>query len=229
MYGYIYKTTNLVNNKVYIGKHQGEFNREYLGSGNVLKRAIAKYGEDAFAVVMIGQVLDEKSLRILERYYIAYYRQLLGRDVLYNIADGGQGGNLGPHKEGCLCCRCMNKRGEFAHSEETKKKMKQPKSSEHREHIRLSRLGRPSGMLDKHHTKESIDKIKDDFPDRHGLKNPMFGKKQSELHNRIAREVNLGTTMVNKAGTNKKIHSKDLPEFTSDGWVVGMLTKRRRV
>ena len=37
---YIYLTTNLINNKKYIGKHYGELNDDYLGSGNLIKLAI---------------------------------------------------------------------------------------------------------------------------------------------------------------------------------------------
>ena len=36
MYGYIYKTTNLVNGKIYVGQHKGEFTEDYIGSGTSL-------------------------------------------------------------------------------------------------------------------------------------------------------------------------------------------------
>jgi hypothetical protein len=44
---YIYKTTNLINGKIYIGKrsHKNPEKDKYLGSGNVLKQAISKYGK----------------------------------------------------------------------------------------------------------------------------------------------------------------------------------------
>ena len=42
---YIYLTTNTINNMKYIGKHYGELNDSYLGSGKILKRAIEKYGK----------------------------------------------------------------------------------------------------------------------------------------------------------------------------------------
>ena len=81
-FGYIYKTTNLVNNKVYIGRHNGEFERRYLGSGTIIGRAINKYGRDNFAAILIGQAINKETLKILERYYIAYYRELLGWDMV---------------------------------------------------------------------------------------------------------------------------------------------------
>lgn len=44
MIGYIYKTTNLINGKIYIGqKRSKKFLKErYLGSGKILKKAIKK-------------------------------------------------------------------------------------------------------------------------------------------------------------------------------------------
>lgn len=43
MYGYIYKTTNLINNKIYIGQHKHEkFDIKYFGSGYALVNAIKK-------------------------------------------------------------------------------------------------------------------------------------------------------------------------------------------
>jgi hypothetical protein len=45
----IYKTTNLINNKIYVGQHSViEKNDVYLGSGFLLKKAIKKYGKENF-------------------------------------------------------------------------------------------------------------------------------------------------------------------------------------
>ena len=47
--GYIYITTNIINNKKYIGKRQKpEFDKNYKGSGRYLKNAINKYGIENF-------------------------------------------------------------------------------------------------------------------------------------------------------------------------------------
>ena len=44
MYGYIYKTTNLINGKIYIGKHKSEkYDKNYYGSGKIISIAISKY------------------------------------------------------------------------------------------------------------------------------------------------------------------------------------------
>ena len=45
MIGYIYKTTHLTNNKIYVGKHEAKVfePNKYIGSGKILKLAIKKY------------------------------------------------------------------------------------------------------------------------------------------------------------------------------------------
>ena len=92
MYGYIYKTTNLLNGKIYIGKKKGEFTEKYKGSGKYLKNAINKYGVENFKVEVIEycETLEEQNEK--EKYWIAYYRN---QNVeMYNIANGGDWGDI---------------------------------------------------------------------------------------------------------------------------------------
>lgn len=91
---YIYKTTNLKNNKVYIGKSEKDIdeNPEYLGSGKILKRAVKKYGRDNFKKEILFETDDVEILNEQEIHYISYYKTKFG-DQCYNIANGGQGGN----------------------------------------------------------------------------------------------------------------------------------------
>lgn len=100
-YGYIYKTTNLINNQVYIGKKQGVFNPNYLGSGLLINKAIKKHGRNSFKVEFLTSSDTREGLNILEIEYIRRYRSLFPRERTYNIADGGDGGAIwyGPHTE----------------------------------------------------------------------------------------------------------------------------------
>ena len=92
MYGYIYLTTNTVNNKKYIGQHLGEFTTEYLGSGKILKQAIDKYGKENFTVILLDIANSKEELDNLEKKYIEEYNALY-EDNFYNIHEGGTGGN----------------------------------------------------------------------------------------------------------------------------------------
>lgn len=47
--GFVYITTCLVNDKIYVGQHSVKSgNWKYIGSGNLLRRAIKKFGRKEF-------------------------------------------------------------------------------------------------------------------------------------------------------------------------------------
>ena len=91
MYGYIYKTTNLINGKIYVGQHKWlkeELDPNYLGSGVLLLKAIAAYGKENFLCEILEFVETKKQSDEQEIYWI---EKLNARDntVGYNIAVGG--------------------------------------------------------------------------------------------------------------------------------------------
>lgn len=88
---YIYKTTNLINNKQYIGKHYGQLDDSYIGSGILLQRAIKKYGQNNFKKEILEIVNTEEELNKKEKYYINLFNAIEDNNF-YNIAQGGQGG-----------------------------------------------------------------------------------------------------------------------------------------
>lgn len=93
MYGYIYITTNKINNKKYIGKHKSNsFDESYKGSGVYLRYAIDKYGESNFVTEILEWCETKEELNQREQYYIEYHNAV-SRDDFYNIARGGEGGD----------------------------------------------------------------------------------------------------------------------------------------
>lgn len=85
--GFIYKTTNLVNGKIYIGQHIGKVNDSYLGSGVVLHNAIRKYGRCNFKREILRLCYTEHELTIWEHVYIIKFRSF-DKSIGYNIAKG---------------------------------------------------------------------------------------------------------------------------------------------
>lgn len=85
----IYKTTNLINGKFYIGQDYNN-NPDYLGSGKLLKRAIKKYGQENFIKEVI-EICDSKEQ--LNEREIFWINETNAKTLGYNIADGGHGGN----------------------------------------------------------------------------------------------------------------------------------------
>lgn len=91
MYYTIYKTTNLINGKIYIGKHQTlDPNDSYIGSGKHLNYAIKKYGRENFVKEVLHIFDNEDDMNAKEKELVT--EELLARDDVYNMCPGGQGG-----------------------------------------------------------------------------------------------------------------------------------------
>lgn len=89
---FIYKTTNLINGKIYVGK--SERNRQtYLGSGKILKQAIKKYGKENFSREILETCSDKIELAKREIYWIDKLDSRNNK-IGYNIAEGGTGGDV---------------------------------------------------------------------------------------------------------------------------------------
>lgn len=67
----IYKVTNLLNGKMYIGKHvTNNLADGYMGSSLYLRRAIAKYGIKSFRKEWLTFCEDEEELNYMERVFV---------------------------------------------------------------------------------------------------------------------------------------------------------------
>lgn len=89
---YIYKTTNLVNSKVYIGVHYSENidNDNYLGSGKALRLAVNKYGRDNFNRQILYEFNTFQQAYAKERQIVN--DNFIQQETNYNIKRGGWGG-----------------------------------------------------------------------------------------------------------------------------------------
>ena len=94
--GSIYKITNTVNGKAYIGqtRHDAEKTRirdHFNGHGNrILKNSVKKYGRDAFTVEILHDGIIPELLDILEIEAIAKHNTV--RPAGYNLTTGGGAG-----------------------------------------------------------------------------------------------------------------------------------------
>ena len=102
MYGYVYKTTNIVNGKIYIGQKKSSkfLGKKYLGSGKYLKCAIQHYGVDSFIVSLVAVADSKEKLDELEKYYIKKFNSN-DHEIGYNIAIGAVGGDTYTHLSEC--------------------------------------------------------------------------------------------------------------------------------
>lgn len=178
----IYKITNLVNGKTYIGQHKYKtLNDNYMGSGTLLYKAKKKYGIENFKKEIILSDIDNIELaNDYEQFYILWNRALGKAE--YNLAKGGNGSS-GVH---------------YHLSEETKRKMSKAKKG----HIawnkgKTSVNGQQKGKKHKSFSEET--KIK--------MSKAQKGKTKSEEHKR-----NIGKAMMGKkrGPYKKRYFSMDL-------------------
>lgn len=85
----VYKITNLVNNKHYIGVHKTDNPEDgYMGSGVAIKSAIKKYGKNSFRKDILLFTEDKDHAYLLEKELTEDFN----RTDTYNMKQGGVGG-----------------------------------------------------------------------------------------------------------------------------------------
>lgn len=141
MYGYIYKTTNLTNNKIYIGQKKATkfLGNSYLGNGKRLKEAFLKYDRKQFFVELLDTAESADELDEKEIYWIKEFNST-DPSVGYNLSIGGNTPRgLQAWNKGLV--------GVKKHSLETRRKMSEsrmghPTSDETKRKLRESNIGK---------------------------------------------------------------------------------------
>ena len=183
----IYKTTNLINNKFYIGQDFND-NPKYYGSGKLIKFAIKKYGKENFKKEILEYCTDEKHMDEREIFWIKELNAT-NKKIAYNICEGGKthrtmkGENnpfFGKH-----------------HTEETIAKIKEKRKLQKMSNFekeRLRELWKTDANPGKNKSNETIKKIKNASKelDRYEETSPMYGKTHSEETKKHWSEIRKG-------------------------------------
>lgn len=91
MYYTIYKITNIINGKIYIGKHQTlDLSDDYMGSGVYLMKSIKKYGLENFKKDILFVYDNEKDMNQKEKELVT--TDFCLQENTYNLCEGGHGG-----------------------------------------------------------------------------------------------------------------------------------------
>ena len=188
MYGYIYKTTNMINGKIYIGKRiLPEFDPNYKGSGKILKLAFDKYGWENFIVEFLSPCFSADELNAEEQMAIYLYDSR-NRSVGYNIARGGEGFNgkdLSPDKYAKWCAKISSSKSGVSVPLERRRRiastLKGSKLSlEHRMHISQGVKGKVLSEATRLKISKSNSGELNGMYGRSGVLHPSYGQTRSE-------------------------------------------------
>lgn len=195
MIGFIYKTTCLVNGKIYIGKHEGDCNDNYLGSGELFLKAVRKYGRKNFKREILRHCNTLHELKIWEHVFIKKYHSQ-NPEIGYNIADGDVNTTEFNPAKLPLIRKKMSCSIKKAYSNS---KLRQKKSEDTKKYFEEH----PEARLNlSEHNKQR-------FQDKRN--HPMYGKKQSVESNEKNRQSHLGTKLSEE--TKRKISQSVLKRY----------------
>ncbi len=91
MFYLIYRITNNINNKIYVGSHKTKNKDDgYMGSGKYLKHAINKYGVENFTKEILFEFATAKEMYDKEAEIVD--DNFLAEENTYNLKRGGFGG-----------------------------------------------------------------------------------------------------------------------------------------
>jgi hypothetical protein len=215
----IYKITNLINGKIYIGKHQTKnIDDGYMGSGNCIKAAILKYGIDNFSKEILSYHDTEESMNLTESLLVN--KDFINRNDTYNLVIGG-GGSFSYINENKLNLYGMN--GDYNHGGKNLIPF----------NIVKQRWAE-RGELDLFYKKMSMS-IKELY--KNGYVNPFFGKTHSaetkEKQKNTFNNINHQQGSKNSQYGTKWIHNKELKQckkvpkdaILDTGWEIGRVIK----
>lgn len=212
MFYTIYKVTNKINGKYYIGMHKTEdLNDDYMGSGKLIRRSIKKYGIENFSKEILYIFDNEKDMKDKEKELVVI------SENSYNLLEGGLGGFGYINRTGK---NLYGKNGTVGYGSENLLRGKNLidflKENNRYEEFRLKlSLGAKKRIeqngcfwLGRNHSEDTKKKI--------GLKNSISqkGSKNSQY----------GTCWITNGRENKKIKKEEL-----DNWLKAGYTKGRKV
>lgn len=186
----IYQTTNLVNGKIYIGKHE-TFNIEdnYFGSGNLIQAAIKKYGLENFEFKILIDLKSKEEMNLLEKMVVT--EEFCKREDVYNIKIGGEGGwdevnrrgrNIGwsyanktglNNKNGQCFITAKKMKEDPVFAKKVKKTISNRLKAFYANHPERIRKGKDNPMFGKHLSKEACQRISQA---NSGKRNPMSSR-----------------------------------------------------
>lgn len=201
---FIYKTTNLLNDKYYIGMHSTDnLDDGYLGSGKRLRYSINKHGAENHEREILEFVDNREELKKREKEVINL-DEIAKKDCM-NLMVGGQGGFISDEQQ---------RRRSIAGSKASIEKLRTDKEFRERQKKTVSENFKKAHrdgkikydtFIGKKHTEETKKKM------RESMKGLGKGEKNSQY----------GTCWITRDGENRKVKKEELETFVKEGWEKG--------
>ena len=200
----IYKITNIVNKKFYIGsskdiEHRLEEHKKHLFGGYhinpKLQNAWNKYGHDKFLFEIIEETeSDQKILFERENYYLSTLKPY-ERNVGYNICDKAEGGDnitYNPNRDQVIekmkIINCGESNGMFGkkHKDSTIKEMKQKSIGRFTLDWFITKYGTKEGLIEFKKRNEVLRNRKINYSHDNGMTGKKRGPMSDEIKQRIS-------------------------------------------
>ena len=201
---FLYKTTNLINGKYYIGIHTTSNLKDgYLGSGKYLKLAIQKYGHENFKCEILEWCENRDEL--LKREEELVTEDFIKDELCMNLRQGGSGGWTSEQQRCNAIKSNFKQRWLWENDEEWSKRRRDKQSVS-------NKMGYESGT-----------RIRKVFCDWTGKKHREDTKKKigeiNSIKQKGERNSQFGTCWITNGTIDKKIMKYDLHLF--EGWSMG--------
>ena len=202
-YHFIYKTTNILSGRYYIGMHStDDLEDGYLGSGNRLRLAIRKHGKESFKREILEFCKTREDLK--KREIEVVNLDEISNEECMNLCVGGEGGWFVDIHNKAFKYKLEND----LVFRESLSKNRSENSKKAMIDGRLKSVNKSYDWTGKKHSDQTKQKISE-------LK---IGTGTGETNSQY------GTCWITKEGTNKKIKKEDLQAYLNEGWVKGRFT-----
>jgi len=168
MFYYMYKITNLIDGKFYVGVHRTKnMDDGYMGSGKRIRNAINKHGTHNFKKEILEIFSSSEEMYAKEAKIVT--EDFLSRDDTYNLRLGGTGGFDYLNKTGLAL------RTGAVLSEESRKKISEKKTGSKLSEVTKNRISENNGMT---HSAEARKKVSES----------LTGKEKTDEHKKTISE-----------------------------------------
>lgn len=210
-YHFIYKTTNLLNGKYYIGLHStNNLEDGYMGYGRRLRYSINKYGKDNHKVEILEFCNDRQELYLREEE-IVNLNEIAKKECM-NLCIGGVSAGFIDEEHRKKCSKAGNEAFLYKlhNDEKFRERISKETSETNKRLIKEGKLKVPTyDWTDKKHSEETKKKISEK------KKDSGTGKTNSQY----------GTCWITNGTEVKKIKKEDLDSWLKDGWSRGRKIK----